>query len=104
MGQAPNGTALDEDARTTGCKSAATERIEVITRGERRRVWTPEQKREIVAESLAPGLTAAEVASKHGIVNGTLKLTRDSRNRQLETDPPRVLARASPRGRQIASP
>lgn len=37
-------------------------------------------------------------------VNGTLKLTRDSRNRQLETDPPRVLARASPRGRQIASP
>jgi hypothetical protein len=72
MGQAPNGTALDERARTTGRKSAPIGRIEVITRGERRRVWTPAQKREIVAESLAPGLTAAEVARKHGISTGLL--------------------------------
>ena len=35
------------------------QRIEVITRGERRRVWTTEQKREIVAESLDS--TRAEV-------------------------------------------
>jgi transposase len=46
--------------------------IEVITRGERRRVWTLEQKREIVAESLGPELTPTEVARKHGISSGLL--------------------------------
>jgi transposase len=44
----------------------------VITRGERRRRWTPEQKREIVAESLGPDLTPTEVARKHGISSGQL--------------------------------
>jgi len=46
--------------------------IEVITRGERRRAWTPEQKREIVVESLGPALTPTEVARKHGIGTGLL--------------------------------
>jgi transposase len=45
-------------------------RVEVITRGDRRRVWTLEQKREIVAESLGPDLTPTEVARKHGISSG----------------------------------
>ena len=47
-------------------------RIEVITGGERRRRWTPEQKREIVAESYGPDLTPTEVARKHGISSGQL--------------------------------
>lgn len=93
MGQAPNGTALDERARTTSRKSAPTERIEVITRGERRRAWTPEQKREIVAESLAPGLTAAEVARKHGISTGLLYTWRQ----RLLAGPNAVITRAAPR-------
>jgi transposase len=46
--------------------------VEVITRGERRRRWTPEQKREIVAESYGPDLTPTEVARKHGISSGQL--------------------------------
>jgi transposase len=46
--------------------------VEVITRGERRRVWTLEQKREIVAESLESTLTPTEVARKHGIGSGLL--------------------------------
>ncbi len=46
--------------------------IEVITRGERRRVWTLEQKREIVAESLGPTLTPTEVARKYAISSGLL--------------------------------
>lgn len=46
--------------------------IEVITRGERRRAWTPDQKREIVMESLGPELTPTEVARKHGIGTGLL--------------------------------
>jgi transposase len=47
-------------------------RVEVITRGERRRVWTLEQKREIVSESLGSALTPTEVARKHGISSGLL--------------------------------
>jgi transposase len=61
-----------EDAPTTGHKSARSPRVELITRGERRRVWTPEQKREIVLESLDPALTPTEVARKYAITSGLL--------------------------------
>ena len=61
-----------EDARTIGRKGARMRQVEVITRGDRRRVWTLEQKREIVAESLGSTLTPAEVARKHGISSGLL--------------------------------
>src|SRR5690349_1625718 len=61
-----------EDAPTTGRKSARGPRVELITRGERRRVWTPEQKREIVMESLGPDLTPTEVARKYAISSGLL--------------------------------
>ena len=40
-----------ESAHTTARMSARSQRIEVITRGERRRRWSVEQKREIAAES-----------------------------------------------------
>src|SRR3954468_20354466 len=61
-----------EDAYKTGHKSARSLRIDVIPRGERRRTWTPEQKREIVAESLGPELTPTEVARKYAISSGQL--------------------------------
>jgi transposase len=61
-----------EDARTIDRKGARSPRIEVITRGERRRVWTLEQKREIVAESLGSTRTPTEVARKYGISSGLL--------------------------------
>ena len=61
-----------EDAHTIGRKGARMPQVEVITRGERRRVWTLEQKREIVSESLGPALTPTEVARKHGISSGLL--------------------------------
>jgi transposase len=61
-----------EDAPTTGRKSARSPRVELITRGERRRIWTPEQKREIVMESLGSALTPTEVARKYAINTGLL--------------------------------
>src|SRR3954466_15817432 len=68
---APSLTAADaEDAPTTGRKSTRSPRVELITRGEHRRVWTPEQKREIVMESLGPELTPTEVARKYAIPGG----------------------------------
>jgi transposase len=88
---------LDESARTTGRKSVRTRPIEIITRGERRRSWTREQKREIVAESLGPELTPTEVARKHAISSGQLYTWR----RQLLSMPGAVIERAMPRFAEV---
>ena len=61
-----------ESAHTTDHKSGRGQRIEIITRGERRRSWTAEEKREIAAESLEAGMSAATVARRHGIGTGQL--------------------------------
>ena len=61
-----------ESAHTTDRMSARSERIEVITRGERRRRWSVEQKREIAAESLEPGISPITVARRYGISSGLL--------------------------------
>jgi transposase len=61
-----------EDAHKTGHKSARSPRVDVIPRGERRRSWAPEQKREIVLESLGPELTPTEVARKYAVGTGLL--------------------------------
>src|SRR5437764_14807458 len=65
-----------KSAHTTGRRSTRMQRIEVITRGERRRVWTTEQKRDIVAESLDSGTTPTEVRRKYGITSGQLYIWR----------------------------
>jgi transposase len=68
----------------TGHKSARKQQIEVITRGERRRRWSMEQKREIVAESLEPGVSPITVARRHGISSGQLYTWRQQlRTRQF---------------------
>lgn len=61
----------DEDARTVTRKGAGRGRVEILGR-ERRRIWTPEQKRAIVAESLGSELTPTEVARKYAISSGLL--------------------------------
>jgi transposase len=68
---------------TTTHTSTRTQRIEVITRGERRRRWSVEEKREIVAESLAPGVGPSEVIRKHGISSGQLYTWRQQLTRRL---------------------
>ena len=97
MDEARNGSALDKSGHTTGRKSAPITRVEVITRGERRRAWTLEQKREIVAESLGPELSAIEVARKHGIRTGQLYTWRQ----QLLAGPNAVITRAEPRFAEV---
>jgi transposase len=47
-------------------------RVEVITGPERRRRWTEEQKRAIVAESLAPGAVVNAVARRAAICPGQI--------------------------------
>src|SRR3954471_21349221 len=63
--------------------TAPMQRIEVITRGERRRRWSIEEKREIVAASLQPGVKPSEIRKRQGITSGQLnawprQLTRRS--------------------------
>ena len=72
-----DGAAVDpgaeiESAHTTDRMSARNQRIELITRGERRRRWSVEQKREIAAESLEPGISPITVARRYGISSGPL--------------------------------
>jgi len=50
--------------------SARSQGTAVTSRGKRRRRWTAEQKRQIVAESIAPGASAATVARQHGVSSG----------------------------------
>jgi len=82
-----------EDARTTGRTSVRSPRVEVLTRAERRRSWTAEQKRGIVGESLGPDLTLTEVVRKHGISSGQLCTWRQ----QLVSFQGTVVTRAGPR-------
>jgi transposase len=87
----------DGSAHTTNRKSARSARVEIITRGERRRRWTLEQKREIVAESYGTELTPTEVARKHGISSGQLYTWR----RELLEMRTAVLTRAVPQFAEV---
>lgn len=76
----------DEDfarrTHTSPHRSAPTERVEVITRGARRR-WSAEEKQLIVLESLAPGAVILEICRRHEISSGQFctwrRQLRDSR-------------------------
>jgi transposase len=72
---------------TTTRTSTRTQRVEVITRGERRRRWSIEEKREIVAESLQPGVGPSEVIRKHHISSGQLYTWRQQLTRRLCGEP-----------------
>ena len=56
-------------------------RVEVLSGPERRRRWSAEQKRSIVAEAFAPGATVCEVAGRRDIVPGQIyRWRRDLRS------------------------
>jgi transposase len=56
--------------------SARSEVVEVVTRGERRRLWSDEQKQLIVAEAMQPGVLVTEVARRWGIGTGLIYIGR----------------------------
>ena len=60
------------DGACTGVSDGAMARVEVITGPERRRRWTEEQKRAIVAQSLEPGAVIAEVARQAEVGPGQI--------------------------------
>jgi len=58
------------DAHTSDHMSARNQGAAEAMCGKPRRRWTAEQKRQIVAESMAPGTSVATVARKHGVSGG----------------------------------
>ena len=97
MDEHPDIAVVDESGHMTSRRSARSARVEIITRGERRRSWTPEQKHEIVAESYGGDLTPTEVARKHGIGSGQLYTWR---REVLGLQAP-VVSRATPRFAEV---
>ena len=78
--------------------TAAMQRIEVITRGERRRRWSIEEKREIGSASLRPGVRPSEIIQRHGITSGQLYAWRQQLTRRIGGE----LAQSSPRFARVA--
>ena len=68
---------MEADVETTSTHTSAhtgarSEVVEVVTRGERRRMWSDEQKQLIVAEAMQPGALVTEVARRWGIGTGLI--------------------------------
>ena len=61
-----------KDSACTSARDGAMARVEVITGPERRRRWSEEQKRAIVAASLVPGAVVSDVARRADIGTGQL--------------------------------
>src|ERR1700742_1622227 len=78
--------------------TAPAQRIEVITRVDRRRRWTIEEKREIVAASLQPGVRPSEIIQRHGITSGQLYAWRQQLTRRISGE----LAPSAPRFVRVA--
>lgn len=71
------------------------QRMEVITGEERRRVWTEEQKDEILAAAFAPGANLTHVARRYDVTRAVIYRWRIERSRPpkglapvVVTDPP----------------
>jgi hypothetical protein len=68
----------------TGAETVATERVEIVTRGERRRSYTPEDKTRLLEETATPGARVLEVAQRHGISPSLLhRWRREAEGRPL---------------------
>jgi transposase len=78
---------------STGADTVTVERVEIVTRGERRRSYGPEEKARLLAETAEPGARVLEVAQRHGISPSLLHRWR----REVEGRPVRTLARSVPR-------
>ncbi len=57
---------------STGAGTGASERVEIVTRGERRRSFSPEEKVRLVSETFQPGETVTTVSRRHGICTSLL--------------------------------
>jgi transposase len=60
------------DGVCTDARDGAMSRVELISGPERRRRWSEDQKRAIVAEAFAPGASVCDVARRSDLVPGQI--------------------------------
>ena len=65
-------SASDQDRHQHRHQADTYRRIELITGSVRRRRWMPEEKAQILTESLLPGASVADVARRYGVNRGLL--------------------------------
>lgn len=78
---------------STGAGIGALERVEIVTRGEGRRNYTPEEKARLLSEAAAPGAWVSEVAPRHGVCASLLHRWRRQAEGRLVRRMPRRAAR-----------
>lgn len=78
---------VTESARKSTPSSSRRSVVEVVTRGERRRRWTEEDRARILTEAMAPGAIASHVARRFGVSSGQFYTWRKA-----------MLSRATPGG------
>ena len=61
---------VTESARASTPSSSRRSVVEVVTRGERRRRWSEEDRARILTEAMAPGAIASHVARRFGVSTG----------------------------------
>ena len=81
---------------STGAGTSAMERVEIVTRGEGRRSYTPEAKARLLSEATVPGARVSEVARRHGICASLLhRWRRQAEGRPIRKTPRRAARPAS---------
>lgn len=74
--EAGTGASTGADTRA----SLKVEQIEIVTRGEGRRSYTPEEKARLEAETLRPGASVQGLSRRHGVCSSLLhRWQRDAR-------------------------
>lgn len=81
------GDVVTESARKSTHSSSRRSVVEVVTRGERRRRWSEEERARVLAEAMAPGAIASHVAHRFGVSSGQFYTWRKA-----------MLSRATPCG------
>jgi len=79
-------------------------RVEVITGPERRRRWSDEQKRRIVAEAFGPGGVVAEVARRAAICAGQIYRWRKELREATQGFSEVIVAASADSNRPVSAP
>ena len=75
---------------STVAATGGVERVEIVTRGEARRSYTPEEKARLLTEAAVPGARVLLVAQRHGVSPSLMyRWRRQAEGRAVRKAPPR---------------
>ena len=75
---------------STGAGTGGLERVEIVTRGEARRSYTPDEKARLLTEAAVPGARVLLVAQRHGVSPSLMyRWRRQAEGRAVRKAPPR---------------